>query len=103
MLTQFTVADTAPCVQGHFPGMPIVPGAYLLGKLHADLTRRYPGWALAQLKKVKFLAPLVPGKQAELSVDDSAWPRVKVQITCAGQRVLDASGHMRQGEPESEL
>lgn len=102
MLTQFTVAGTAPCVRGHFPGMPVVPGAYLLAKLHAELNRSYPSWTLVELKKVKFLAPLLPDQQAELSVDDSAWPRVKVRVTYDGVRVLDASGQMRQGVSGSE-
>lgn len=98
MLTQFTVADTAPCVQGHFPGMPVVPGAFLLAQLHVELRQRYPGWRLSELKKVKFLAPLLPGQLADVKIDDSAWPRVKVQILHDGQRVLDASGQMAQGE-----
>ncbi len=94
MLTQFSVTDTAPCVQGHFPGMPVVPGAFLLAKLHECLLQRYPGWALIELKKVKFLMPLLPGANAQISVDDNAWPRVKLRISCADQRLLEASGTM---------
>lgn len=96
MSEPFIVADDAPCVQGHFAGMPVVPGAWLLGKVHAVLRARYPDCRVEGVRKVKFLAPLLPDQPAQISVDDSRWPRLQVRIqrldqTAEPVQILDAS------------
>ncbi|PKM30580.1 MAG: hypothetical protein CVV07_04940 [Gammaproteobacteria bacterium HGW-Gammaproteobacteria-11] len=91
MTEHFIVEADAPCVQGHFPGMPVVPGAWLLGKVHAVLLARYPNWRVEALKKVKFLLPLLPEQSAQINIDDNRWPRVQVSV----QR-LDEAGEMMQ-------
>lgn len=96
MSESFIVAADAPCVQGHFPGMPVVPGAWLLGKVHAVLQARYPDCRVEGVKKVKFTAPLLPDQSALISIDDSRWPRLKVSIqrqdnTAETVQILDAS------------
>lgn len=88
MSEPFIVAADAPCVQGHFEGMPVVPGAWLLGKVHAVLQARYPDSRVEGVRKVKFLAPLLPEQFARISLDDSRWPRVQVSI----QRLDEAAG-----------
>lgn len=94
MLSEFTVSATAPCVQGHFPGEPIVPGAWLLGHIERRLREERPEAQLQRFNKVKFLAPLRPGEAATLRLDDSAWPRVKVCISGPQGDVLQASALM---------
>lgn len=96
MSDPFIVAADAPCVQGHFPGMPVVPGAWLLGKVHAALLARYPDCRVEGVKKVKFLAPLLPDQPAQIIVDDSRWPRLQVNIqrldkSADAEAILDAS------------
>lgn len=80
MTEQFCVSTDAPCVQGHFPGMPLVPGAWLLGRVHAAVQSRFPGYRLASLNKAKFLSPLLPEQHASICVDDSRWPRLQVSV-----------------------
>lgn len=48
----------APCIDGHFPGNPIVPGAVLLGFAADALSQE--GWEIAEVTRVKFLRPLRP-------------------------------------------
>ena len=96
MSESFMVAADAPYVQGHFPGMPVVPGAWLLSKVHAELLARYPDCRVDGVKKVKFLAPLLPDQPAQICVDDSRWPRVQASIqrmdqTAEPVQILDAS------------
>ncbi|MEM8621900.1 MAG: hypothetical protein AAGG47_00095 [Pseudomonadota bacterium] len=63
-LTQFRVdfeagAPTdAPYLEGHFEGMPIVPGAVLLGLAAEALGQR--GLAIAKISRMKFQQPLKP-------------------------------------------
>lgn len=90
MWSEFSVGADAPCVQGHFPGMPLVPGAWLLGRVDAELRAAYPGWRPTGFKKVKFLATLLPDQRARLSFDDSAWPKVGVHIAGPEGDVLRA-------------
>ena len=63
MMTELKIAVDHPAFAGHFPGLPILPGAALLDEAlyemaHCDaldLTR----W---QIANVKFLAPVRPGE-----------------------------------------
>lgn len=54
---------------GHFPGHPIVPGAWLLSWVIADATRRLrlagDARPITGVKRVKFLRPLGPSENCE--------------------------------------
>ncbi len=60
------------CLDGHFPGRPIVPGAVMLAFLAARLEET--GRALARIERVKFRRTLLPGVPFE------------VRLTPAGER-----------------
>lgn len=91
MWSEFSVSAEAPCVQGHFPGMPLVPGAWLLGRVDAELRAAYPGWRPTGFRKVKFLAPLAPEQVAQLSFDDAHWPKVRIRISGPSGEALQAT------------
>lgn len=97
MKQAFIVAADAPCVQGHFEGAPVVPGAWLLGRMHAHLAVAYPGQPVAGIKKAKFPAPLRPAEPVEIAVDDSRWPRLVVVFKTEGATVLEAQVSMGAG------
>jgi 3-hydroxymyristoyl/3-hydroxydecanoyl-(acyl carrier protein) dehydratase len=60
------VAADHPMLPGHFPGDPIVPGAWLLSQVLIDaaewLARTAPGAVVAGVRSVKFLQPVRPGQ-----------------------------------------
>jgi 3-hydroxymyristoyl/3-hydroxydecanoyl-(acyl carrier protein) dehydratase len=60
------VAADHPMLPGHFPGDPIVPGAWLLSQVLIDaadwLARTTPGATVAGVRSVKFLQPVRPGQ-----------------------------------------
>lgn len=68
--SQFHVPPDHPALPGHFPDTPIVPGVLLLDRV-LDCAELWLGRRLAPtgLAQVKFLAPLRPGEQAELSLE----------------------------------
>lgn len=97
MSDQFTVTAQSPCVQGHFPGSPLVPGAYLLGKIHQAFNQRYAGSGLPQFGKVKFQGAVLPGDSVHIHWDDAHWPKGKVQLLVDGECRLTASFAVLEG------
>ena len=66
---RFCVPATHPALPGHFPGRPVVPGVVLLDQV-AALIERACAAPIGSLPQVKFLRPLLPGQEAELSIED---------------------------------
>lgn len=62
--TAHRVAADHPMLPGHFPGQPIVPGAWLLAQVLDDaaqwLAVRRPAARVCGVKSVKFLQPVLP-------------------------------------------
>lgn len=86
---QFVVAPTHPCLPGHFPGSPLVPGVVILDHVLAAIERGHAPTGSLRLPQVKFLAPLLPGVVATV-VLDGAVPRWRFRVQ-AGD-VLVATG-----------
>ncbi len=65
-----------PMLAGHFPGHPIVPGAWLLAWVVAAAGRRLlatgESRSIAAIKRVKFLRPLAPGCAFECTLDPAS-------------------------------
>jgi len=81
------IAPGDPCLNGHFPGNPIVPGAVLLGEMAARLAAE--GWQMTALLRVKFLSPLAPATPFEMTA--SAVPgRARLRWTARGVAVAEA-------------
>jgi 3-hydroxyacyl-[acyl-carrier-protein] dehydratase len=76
--TVFCVSPEHPCLPGHFPGQPLVPGVVLL-ECVAKALRAWRGERLARVLEAKFVAPLYPGEQAELELGDKAG-RIRFEI-----------------------
>ena len=75
---RFCIADGHPCLAGHFPGRPLVPGVMLLEQVVLGL-RAWRGERLARVVEAKFIAPLLPGEEAELRLDGDT-SRVRFEI-----------------------
>jgi 3-hydroxyacyl-[acyl-carrier-protein] dehydratase len=76
--TVFCVSEEHPCLPGHFPGQPLVPGVMLL-ECVAKALRSWRDERLARVLEAKFMAPLYPGEQAQLELDEKAG-RVRFEI-----------------------
>ena len=57
-----------PSTQGHFPGYPIVPAAYLLSLIANTIKTNLGGKKLVKINKTKFVAAAKPGQQLSLSI-----------------------------------
>jgi len=71
-----------PCLPGHFPGRPLVPGVWLLEQV-AQALLAWRGERLARIVEAKFVAPLRPGETAELTLAERAG-RLRFEISHDG-------------------
>ncbi len=59
----FSIAKDHPCLAGHFPGQPIVPGVVILTEVCALLKQHAPSATIESVRKVKFLQKLLPEQE----------------------------------------
>ena len=84
----FSLPASHPMFAGHFPGNPIVPGAYLL----ALVEQRANDWLRKQgeatrvngVSAVKFLRPLRPDEICEIAFGAPAGDRLRFQLQVGG-------------------
>ena len=81
-----------PCLPGHFPDRPVVPGVVLLDRVAAALECAGHG-RLRRILAVKFRAPLLPGQSAALGIDCSG-RRVRFRIERDGAPILEGQGEL---------
>lgn len=87
----FTVPHDHPCLPGHFPGNPIVPGVVVLQQVIEAVEATHGPLPPLRLPQVKFMQPLLPGERADVHIDGTA-PRWRFRVT-RGDRLL-ASGEI---------
>lgn len=91
----FVIEADHPCLPGHFPGQPVVPGVVILDRVVAAVEAAHGPLGALRLPQVKFVQPLLPGEQAEIALDDASRdgvPRWRFRVERAG--VLLASGEL---------
>jgi len=88
---QFSIPADHPCLPGHFPGRPVVPGVVVLDAVLQALAQRGIEPAALRLPQVKFVQPLLPGQVAEIVLEggpgEAAW---RFRVESAGRTI--ASG-----------
>ena len=113
---QFSVPHDHPCLPGHFPGQPIVPGVVVLDHVLAAIEQAHGALGALRLPQVKFLQPLLPGEPARVELlpagDSDGTPRWRFRVwrdatLLASGEVVSAehvggavtgSGHVGAGE-----
>lgn len=75
---EFHVDAAHPSLPGHFPGSPLVPGVMLLEQVALAL-RAWRGERLVRVLEAKFVAPLLPGQRAHVTLTQGAG-RVRFDI-----------------------
>jgi 3-hydroxymyristoyl/3-hydroxydecanoyl-(acyl carrier protein) dehydratase len=68
-IDSFKISALHPCLPGHFPDHPIVPGVVLLEQVELMLKQSLTNWEITELIQVKFLQPVLPEEFVELLID----------------------------------
>ncbi len=83
------IAPDHPACAGHFPGNPIVPGAWLLAAVAQQIAAAAgPGYATAAVKSAKFFHPVRPGESVDIDYALSAQGEVRFQCSVSGVKVM---------------
>ncbi len=70
-INSFKIPAQHPCLQGHFPNHPIVPGVVLLEHIDTMLQKHLTDWKITELIQVKFLQLVLPEDVIQLYVNSS--------------------------------
>jgi len=91
------VSADHPCLAGHFPGNPIVPGVVILDAvLAAARAQLGSDWPLRRLPQIKFLQPLLPGQAAliELTAVATAADQQRLRFRILREDEVLSSGEL---------
>ena len=89
----FALPPDHPCLPGHFPGRPLVPGVVLLDEVVAAIEAGHGQLGPLRLPQVKFVQPLLPGQAARVELEGAA-PRWRFRVLREADAVLLASGEV---------
>ncbi|MFZ2754539.1 MAG: hypothetical protein WAZ48_13990 [Lysobacteraceae bacterium] len=67
-MTEFIIPADHPCLPGHFPGQPIVPGVVVLDRVLAAIEAQHGALGALRMPQVKFLQPLLPEQTARIEL-----------------------------------
>ena len=84
----FTIPADHPCLPGHFPGRPVVPGVVLLDEAFALVLAGRPEARVAALDGVKFLSPVLPDQAVAVAWNEPEPGRIAFSCSVGGRIVV---------------
>jgi 3-hydroxymyristoyl/3-hydroxydecanoyl-(acyl carrier protein) dehydratase len=92
-LTSEAFSREHPCLPGHFPGNPIIPGTLILDRVIETLQQSLDGQEVREVVSVKFLRPLLPEQTFSIAYQDKGKEirfdcRIEEQTLCSGRLKL---------------
>lgn len=98
-MLEFVIDPGHPCLPGHFPGRPVVPGVVVLDRVVAAIEQQHGPLPALRLPRVKFLQPLLPGEVARIELEPLApMPAARWRFRVLRAEATIASGDIATGE-----
>lgn len=95
---RFSIAGDHPCLAGHFPGRPIVPGVLLLEHVVNAIEAVHGPLHALRFPQVKFVQPLLPGEVARVEFETTGTDGVRRWRFCV---LREDGGLLVRGEASS--
>jgi 3-hydroxyacyl-[acyl-carrier-protein] dehydratase len=92
----FRIPANHPCLPGHFPRSPLVPGVLLLDAALTLIIAGLPGMTLAGFTAVKFFAAVPPEQEVTVRCALPAEGRVSFACLCAGATCVQGTAIVGQ-------
>lgn len=98
MMLELMIAQDHPAGNGHFPGNPIIPGAWLLAAVVREIVLA-EGWQDEgpTVRSAKFFSPVRPGDHVGISYEMTAVREVRFQASVGETKVLAGVMHAAGG------
>ena len=94
----FEIKATHPCLAGHFPGNPVVPGVVILDEVVQVILQQFSGYKVVGFSRVKFLVPLLAEQEVVVQVGERVGMSneiSKIKFTSICNNVLIAQGELK--------
>lgn len=82
------IKTTHPCLAGHFPDKPIVPGSLILEQVVKTLVEQYPEHHICEFSYIKFLIPLDPETEFIISWQQLNDDNINFTCNCDSQLLV---------------
>lgn len=98
-LGSFMIVADHPCLPGHFPGRPLVPGVVLLDEVFVliEADAGMAGQIVGGLANAKFLNPVRPDQHVVVHIDRTV--RHRLGFTCRVAEIPVLTGSLSLSEP----
>lgn len=96
--TSFQIKKDHPCLVGHFPGNPIVPGVIILDEVASIILQQDGACKITGFSGVKFLQPLLAEQEVTVNLDDKVLASTghsKIKFSIYNNAELVAQGEIK--------
>lgn len=80
---RFTIEASDSCLDGHFPGAPVVPGVVILAHVGRAVANVYGG-RISRILRCKFVAGLEPEQACGIALEPNGERRLQFRCTGPG-------------------
>ena len=88
-LFEFFIANTHPCLAGHFSGNPIVPGVIIIDEVISGLYIKNKAVEVTDISSLKFLSPLKPDITVKVIISEKKTNLLKFICSIDGNNIVD--------------
>ena len=101
----FEISHDHPCLAGHFPNNPIVPGVVILDEISSVIIQVHSIYRIHSFLSVKFLQPLKSGQSVNIKLEDKAkldnnYSKLKFRCTFNGAIIAQGEIKLEERSPE---